>query len=252
MSFKQFLLEAKEKSQYKKEISRDEAINFLKENCNNMDFKNPVWRGMDSTNPKDFYLIEGQLGERRSANTSNHYTLILDEQIKKLGTDYPLRSKSIICGTDGNKNYASNFGDLYAIFPFNDIKIGICPQEDIWHTDTIFEDLGTYELLIGALSLSDIPDKTYKEMVNYIENNEQELFEEFEEEGHTELADYLFKKSGDIQRKLKELFNIESFKFVTNKDKAISNGTHECWISGKCIAISEKEYKEILKNNFSN
>jgi hypothetical protein len=46
-----------------------------------MDFNKPIWRGSKSGEAES-YILEGQKGSRRSANTSNHYTLIIDEQLK--------------------------------------------------------------------------------------------------------------------------------------------------------------------------
>jgi hypothetical protein len=48
-----------------------------------MDFNKPIWRGSKSGEAES-YILEGQKGSRRSANTSNHYTLILDEQLKNI------------------------------------------------------------------------------------------------------------------------------------------------------------------------
>ncbi len=84
----------------------------------------------------DYAYIEPEKSKqlRISANTSNYYTLILDNSgnWKK----YPKRSKSLICSTSyKTAEMFSERGSVYRVLPENDSNIGICPKNDIWGTE---------------------------------------------------------------------------------------------------------------------
>ena len=61
----------------------------------------------------DNYFIMEPSGNRKSANTSNYYTLLFSK-ILKSWKKYPSRSKGIICSTDNL--YAKEYGNLFYIF----------------------------------------------------------------------------------------------------------------------------------------
>jgi len=123
MKFKQFLLTERRS----KPISQEEAFNLLEKNCKQALKSTPIYRGVKfvddyflSVNPSDF--------ERKSANTKNYYTLLIDNS--PYWKDYPKRSKSIICTTSHYR--ASAYGNIYRVFPYDGAKIGICPASDFW------------------------------------------------------------------------------------------------------------------------
>lgn len=121
----------KDMSHYRKEIENvDDVVKLIKEKC---DVKNYLYRGFEDDG--DYYIIDGSKGERVSKNTTNYYTLILD-QIFATGSaykNYPLRSKSIICST--SKKTASHYGNVYVVLPFKGVDIGYIGSDDIWNSD---------------------------------------------------------------------------------------------------------------------
>lgn len=267
MKYQQFLIMEKEHSKvdgsegYKSELTEEKAIEIIKTKCKNVDVNKPLWRGMKYE--KDFYLIEGQKGSRKSANTSNHYTLIIDEILKSDFSYAPLRSKSIICST--NQRYASNYGLAYAIFPFDDVEIGQCEYDDIWYTNIY---IGGYEETIKDVNslfkyVSNNPE-SYEEIVKDIvfdmEHNERDDWEEItlhiadryiDDHGEDE-----FEKSDKddvVEYVLYSMYHPEhalGMKFGTYKELEIDemekDDSFEVWFGGKCIAIDMHTYKKMI------
>ena len=75
---------------------------------------------------ESFYLIDPKKDERRSANTLNYYTFIMDNS--KKWSKYPKRSKSIIARIETDKVGNS----YYVVLPENGAKIGECSDKDLW------------------------------------------------------------------------------------------------------------------------
>lgn len=116
------------------------AMELLNTHCKQAlsTIQNPIWRGMGDRG--DIVQIDPGSGIRVSQNTSNHYTELMDNSPYFAG--YPMRSNSLVCTVSkerGNsyamsKNYRRDAA-LYAIFPYDNVKIGICPMDDIWETE---------------------------------------------------------------------------------------------------------------------
>jgi len=89
---------------------------------------NIIWRGVKGHFP-DFMLADSDKGQaRKSANTQNYYTLVIDNSAE--WAKFPKRSRSFICSVDISN--ASRYGSAYAVFPYDYTKIGVCPDQDIW------------------------------------------------------------------------------------------------------------------------
>ncbi len=103
---------------------------FLEDNCPvayNSPFK--IYRGVNYDSKG--YLLKGdsRTEERKSANTLNYYTLLLDNVLPEW-KEYPKRSRSFICTTELTKTYL--YGNTYQVYPIGDPLIGICPEADLW------------------------------------------------------------------------------------------------------------------------
>jgi hypothetical protein len=90
-----------------------------------------IYRRKKTGTGSKIFFIEPSKFERKSINTANYYTLLIDNS--KYWIDYPKRSQSIIgCSTyDIDDTYGK---ELYQIIPKLNAKIGICPKEDIWYS----------------------------------------------------------------------------------------------------------------------
>ena len=124
-------------------IYEDDAIYAIKSKCQGivkaMRKRHFLYRGVSGGST--FSYIEPKKHNRVSANTSNIYTLVIDNHPKWKG--YPKRSKSIICAnTPGG---ASSYGSVYHVFPVDGANYGICPQSDLWMS--FMKTLKVYTLL---------------------------------------------------------------------------------------------------------
>jgi len=128
MRLKQFINENKRS----RSITKKKALNLIHTKCKDSLylFKKTglvIYRGVNSSSD-DFYTISPSKFTRVSANTENYYTLINDNS--PAWRDYPKRSKSVVCTTDHIMAY--KYGTVYAVFPFDNAKIGVCSNEDYW------------------------------------------------------------------------------------------------------------------------
>jgi hypothetical protein len=114
-----------------KSITEDQAVDGIRKDCKMMlaaiKKKTGLFRGVYAES-NQFLKVQPSKFNRESANTSNLYTLVIDNHPK--WKKYPKRGKSIICTThDGN---ASAYGDVFYVFPKDGSSYGICPNSDMW------------------------------------------------------------------------------------------------------------------------
>ena len=160
MKFSEFLIE--ENLGRRKIISREEAKETIRNNCMDMakkyvNEKQGIFRGTWIKN--DFLLGDSNNKIRKSANTENYYTLLIDNSPKWI--KYPKRSESFICSS--TENNASGYGTVYLVLPFDNTKIAICPENDFWNSfeynlSKVFKNFSYFSLnsftIIGILTLS--------------------------------------------------------------------------------------------------
>src|SRR5574343_115834 len=182
MKFSDFLIEAAS-GQYIKQISEKELLEMLTDLYKSHDnLPRYIYRGMKDIG--DYAIVQGDLGSRISRNTTNHYTKIIDNNIKSINKDYPLRSKSII---------------------------GKCPSDDIWRS----------KLKIGKLT-APIPDwnKIWNRVgitdaidnVDELANAIIKVLDDYKVTKDKEV-DYLasiFKGVKDIKAEVEEAYSIEN------------------------------------------
>lgn len=155
-------------------ISKQEAIDIIKNNCKDfLKDKTPrIFRGIDHNNDTpDFLIVKPTNGLiRRSANAGNHYTLLIDNSSRWV--EYPKRSKSIICTTSAEK--ALSYGECYCVIPFDNAKIGVCPENDIWAS---FEKSGIRRLDSFTYDLDQlgVSDSGFSSMLSDIKKLEDRI-----------------------------------------------------------------------------
>lgn len=127
------------------EVAR--AVKLLNEHCSESLslIHKPIWRGIRH-DFGDIMKIDPSTGIRKSNNTMNYYTELMDHSPYFAG--WPPRSKSLVCTTDTFK--AQNYGMKYAIFPFNGVKIAVCPGADIFNTKMSLPELMNIDLSFGG------------------------------------------------------------------------------------------------------
>jgi len=149
-------------------IFEDQAMKIVKRNCKQAvdrwkkGYK--IFRAIDERD--DFMFIKPRSGDmRRSRNTSNYYTLFMNNH--ENWSEYPKRQ--IICaGGSGERAFTfARSASVYHVLPFDNAKIGICPTADIWDSfDTLREEYDLFDLSQFNQELEEfgIPDNSYRVM----------------------------------------------------------------------------------------
>lgn len=133
-----------------------EAESILQSDCKSFDFDQTdhIYRGVSYD--YETMVIDPSLFDRTSANTKNYYTYIIDNSDR--WNNFPKRSKSVVCTTSYDK--ASAYGTRYLVIPFDQAKLGVAPESDIFYS---FEDVGSkFE---GPGHLNEYLDMLHREMV---------------------------------------------------------------------------------------
>ena len=239
--------ELRSSQKYKTPLDAQDTWKLLEKHCSDAmkHMDEPIVRGMKRgfKGGKMHGIVDGTAvhdGGRRSKNTLNFYTTILDTLLPPLG--FPKRSESIICANWRNRDHAGGYGSMYAIFPFNGVKIGICPGEDMWDTPITLGGQ-TYEIydwndIFDMFGISDYA--SFADIVKQLEyakasgKHNDSWLEKIEE--------------GAFKEELKNAYR-KPFKATTTKNPIYNDGKpHEVWIGGKCIAINIQLYKEMMDN----
>ena len=113
-----------------KSLSKGEFFDLLKD-CDSIDGNYlRIYRSVDLTD--NFYFINNENFERRSAYSSNQYTLWINHHEE--WKDYPKRN--LICSINYTRFFGSN---NYVVIPFKNSKWGIVPDDDIQDISNIYD-----------------------------------------------------------------------------------------------------------------
>lgn len=116
-----------------KNITLDEAAEYVVKNCSHSLKGTLIRRTTDSSWRDEARFTDPAKGQARiSRNTSNYYTLIIDNSPK--WKRFPKRGKSIIATTGSA---------AYNVFAENKSKYGVCYSHDMWDS---FRQSGIYSL----------------------------------------------------------------------------------------------------------
>ena len=246
-----------------KPIKPVDAVDIIKSKCSNI-YKyyqkglTAIYRGISGQTMPALFVDPSKGDLRVSANTTNYYTLLMDNLPS--WKQYPKRSRSLICSTDIFN--ASSYGMDYMVFPYNGTKIGIVNSEDIWNTFknlylgandlTMFNDILENILNVANfnIGIGNSYDTSWNVLLKVIKNADKKkdiVLQSIEEE-IVELSTYkIYKEKKWIykwlhsDKSLVEVLNDEmdpsmhAFKLV----KA-GNGLpydRELWVGGPCVLI---------------
>lgn len=250
ITFKDFLSES-----LKNPISEEELPLILKDYSDALsNFKEGyiIYKGFSED--ISTMVFSPQEGLRRSAFTSNIYTLLIDNSSE--WKSFPKRSKSAICST--NKKDAEGFGEAYIVLPKNGAKLAVAPERDFWFSFQKLETIGldlesfntamnklipsikddTHQNVINALKTFDrqMEGRNLKEYIKGLDSYAKRLLEGIANEGY---------KGRDIYDYIMDLLSAEDFKILTAKDKI--EGRHEIWFSNDCLILEENVLNKYLK-----
>jgi hypothetical protein len=241
MKFAEYLIE--NDKQYKNAINIEEALKLIKKHCSIMDISKPYWRG--TKDGGDAYIIDGSKGYRKSYDTGNYYTLLIDHFTKP---GNPLRSKSIVCINNPGKTYAKRYADMhmgncYAVFPYDNAKIGFVGAQDMWDVNANIGKL-TYSLnkLNKIYKACNLNDDSYGEFVKGIKT----ILQKDKVDINENMIHRIFESDvNNVEPYLKHAYN-DSLNFKYGTTKTIDNNTEsEIWISGNCVLIRYDIWKDI-------
>lgn len=205
----------------------------------------PIWRGSRSNN-NEVMILDPSSGTRKSENTTNYYTLLMDNSPYMKG--WPKRSNSLICTT--RRKVAESYGKAYAIFPYNGTKIAVCPGNDLWDTRLKLPELNYPEITWDSLNyimqrnLGFKSDRSFADLVEYTKNPKFEgILARIQEENE----DYI--SSEQFIPWLQEKMSPKNTGFVLT-DVSSWNGQsfpdNEVWFSAPCVAVRSDIYDTLF------
>lgn len=229
--FKEFLSE-----NHKQQLTLKEAAMLCATHCKDALRNNvELWRGSRDYDHKPVaWLLQGDQSTRKSANTSNHYTVILDHVLTPLG--YPKRSASIICSTDSHR--ARGYGRVYRLFPYDGVKIGVCPERDMFWTPIrllngeIIDVYDVNRLLINA----NVTDKSYSALIDDMVAEKSADFDAFFGKTKEEINKF-FETAYSPKQTGMQLVNTKDFPSLDG---------NECWVGGKMIAVRQELLEDFM------
>lgn len=263
-----FLSYLNEEDEQYKELTEKEVEKYLLTDYNDAwkSYKkgNVIYKGLMEPFLDSSFLWIKQQKNRKSANTLNFYTPIINEHPS--WKDFPKRN--VICTL--NNTYADYYGVVFKIFPKNGTKIGICPSEDVWgsfsqinrkFSEGIEELLCLFMEVLGyncskfkqieISSLSGV--KRFCEKIeNYVVQFSQKDLDDIKKNKYDKnkiyskgaLMEFNRKFSIEDFRKGKKLFDFIVNDYITpNRFKVAdiaslkSNGKSEVWFDSEYIAI---------------
>ena len=109
--------------------------------------------------------IKDHVTGRQSANTSNEFTILVDNFLPSW-KKYPRRSESFICTTSFED--ADAYGDRHYVIPFGNPDVGICPSGDMW---TSFNKLDEIDSEAGIPDFNGAIHEIYCALYNVEKDN---------------------------------------------------------------------------------
>lgn len=243
-----------------------------------------IYRGFKSMEGSHVVMDSSTMRGRQSKNADNNaYTLLIDNL--PAWHDYPKRSQSYICSTSLGK--AVGYGnDVYVLIPHDDVKIGWCPERDVWFSFNVIrqvfkeDDMNGFNLeLEQAVSMaldlspkkSSLPNASwpafkakidavttalkgvpYTDLKEFV--NDRDRLYRYQWSDNSVACDILFYCTMNFEGDLMSLLEYyldpaeNGFQVSSYPDAEIHEGLDgcECWFSGKAIAVQHRHIEEFL------
>lgn len=209
----------------------------------------PIYRGDDNAfkhlSKTGFATVDPSLTERRSQNTSNYYTVILDNHPNM--TDFPKRSKSYIAATEEDES--AGYGANLILIPYDNVKIGIVGEMDIW-MKKIEGLFGLREYSIDSLNtrfgfIDEIRSATWEKLEHFdkqLKKRNRNAIDNFEHAFGYDLDKYYDHFLDEIFK----AYDPKKLKLTHTTTKNMKrNIRSEVWIGGPCIAIAPRMWSSI-------
>ena len=256
MRFKTFL-EATITGYEKEDHSIDSLIKLLKEHCKDSlhagaeSEQSQIWRGSKSVHKSGIFRPGS--GERKSQNTANYYTVLLDTN--PLNKGWPLRSKSFICSTlrrraaaYGGERKSETSGTVLALFPFDDVDIGLANSSDIWNLKVKFKKYGLDETLVSLNNYwerfmatvgenNKVP--TMPELLKLLRDNEDVIDDIFSDDTSS-LPSYFIAE-------MEKAYSYKALGCELTNPGEVNHENSEVWFSGPCVGVTQHDWRAIAE-----
>lgn len=266
--YKQILFEGRTKS-----IGKDQVVSHLEsDNFNYNPGSTYIERYIDDFD-SDYGIVRPSNYVRKSQNTENYYTLIVDNSER--WSQYPKRSRSIIGRT--HERLGSVFD--HVVIPQVGANIGVCPDYDFW--DSFYTESGLRSMersfnkpldILAAYAQSEspdddfgptfstglIPDDGYSEFKSYIDsideaikNDPEKSYEGFIKRVSNKkiklIVDYYTSEFDDLFEFLDYKLDPSRNNFTTEtytSDFEVPDD-REIWTDAPCLLIENSEIRDI-------
>lgn len=241
-------------------LSISECKQLFLENCTEFDLDSEyfITRNVDMKDDGPF-IVDPKSFDRKSANTKNYYTYIIDNS--KNWKDYPKRKNSIIC------EYSNRVRN-WLVIPYDNSKWGVCKTFDFWWSfdkilpiSSLSEFNSSLSRISYLLGIQQLRDDTKENFFNDIDILTEKLqstsLEDFEKLYHR--VDYNSNREDDIIFLFKKLQTYDSVRVALEdmldpKDNGVElmdyksimelTGLYgrEVWTDSKCLLIKTNEW----------
>jgi len=242
-------------------LAASKIIDLIKQHCSDAEWmitsNNPIYRGESDggiaaqVEKTGAAIIDPSKTERVSRNTSNYYTMIMDNNPEC--SAFPKRSRSLICTMDAQRAAShAHGGQPVILIPTNGVRIGIVNRPDIWDTQIeLFEKKGkieTFNTLWQRLELSDRDWSSFLNFANQLKSGNRDAI--------TSLALVFGQPVNKVTRLgwdvnfLKHVFDAygpaqTGHTAATSSSLPHNEKKSEVWVGGPCIAISSQMWPHI-------
>jgi hypothetical protein len=240
----------------------DAAIKIIETKCKNAipmilankmiyrgDSKAPAQQTLNVTTKIGAWVVDTSATERKSQNTSNHYTVIFDNHPGY--KSFPKRSRSFICSTNlaTAQDYSASDAAVLVVIPFDKTRIGICPKADMWDKDIkVFGETMAIESLNYRFRMMGIKDNfnAIMQFSNELAKKDPKAVKKFE-------------KAFDVaDSKSMDNFLGEIFEALSPKKIGMTSATtatlgigeyknREVWVGGNVLLIAMNRWDEFRK-----
>jgi hypothetical protein len=236
---------------------------------------NFIYRGVPSTGDQEqdranAVRFKEQMikGQRKSKNTTNYYTLIMDNDPQ--WSKFPPRSASLICSTSSTTagSYGHS-GGTFLMLPEGDPTIGICDKNDLWisfpHMKSIlghYADASDFNYAFGSInhniSIGKVPE-TWEELTAQLKHIDEaikenpKVIDKINE--YSEIAGNIIKymPSSPFIDKLRDILNPVKNEFELTKLSGFTTRDYrdrEIWFSAPTWMINIEQLSEYYHAGF--
>lgn len=265
ISFKQFLEAAGDEGTPKYTPHDFEVlVEIIEARCSDalwmFDNNSPLWRGDVGLSVRELSNSTAGLvaepKQRRSANTSNYYTLIFDSIDSRKAA--PKRGRSFIASTESTTalGFGNSGSNLFAIIPFNGTQIGIVPGGDLWSTEiSVFGKtlkIKTWNMAYARMGLSDTDWDEWVQFDKDLKAGNETAIDRFKKAGLIDM-----KYASTFLEELNRGYSLEQSKQTVHTTKDFPRNFkvnelddidgREVWVGGKCVFIPRDSWALIRK-----